>query len=149
MKKENKEFFEIKVDVKSALPVYEQVKRAIKLAILSGRLKEGQKLMSLRELALKLEINPNTIIKIYTQLEVEGFIYSRPGAGYFVKYDKEKMKKEKYELFEQESLDYISKAIELGYSFDDILKIMRKYFNRSNDNPSKEDPGTEAEDRRK
>ena len=98
--------------------------------------------MSLRELALKLEINPNTIIKIYTQLEVEGFIYSRPGAGYFVKYDKEKMKKEKYELFEQESLDYISKAIELGYSFDDILKIMRKYFNRSSDNPAKKEPGT-------
>jgi GntR family transcriptional regulator len=149
MKTESKEFFEIKVDVKSALPVYEQVKRAIKLAILSGRLEEGQKLMSLRELALKLEINPNTIIKIYTQLEVEGFIYSRPGAGYFVKYDREKVKKEKYELFEQESLDYISKAVELGYSFDDILKIMRKYFNRSSDNPLKEDPGTEAEDRRK
>jgi len=131
MKREIREFFEIKVDVKSALPVYEQVKRAIKLAILSGRLAEGEKLMSLRELAQKLQINPNTIIKIYTQLETEGYIYSRPGAGYFVQVDKEKMKKEKYELFEKESLDYISRVIELGYSFDDILEIMRKYFNRN------------------
>ncbi len=130
MGKDNKEFFDIDVDVKSALPVYEQVKRAIKLAILAGRLKDGEKLMSLRELALKLQINPNTIIKIYNQLEVEGYIYSRPGAGYFVKNDRVKMKKERFEYFEKESLDYIAKVIELGYSFDDILDIMRKYFNR-------------------
>ena len=130
MKKEDRTFFEFKVDVKSALPVYEQVKRAIKLAILSGRLQEGEKLMSLRELALKLQINPNTIMKIYSQLEVEGYIYSRPGSGYFVQYDKEKIKQERYELFEEETQDYISKVVELGYSFDDILGIMKRYFNR-------------------
>lgn len=132
MNNDERTFFEFKVDVKSALPVYEQVKRAIKLAILSGRLKEGEKLMSLRELALKLQINPNTIIKIYNQLEVEGYIYSRPGSGYFVKYDKEKINREKYELFEEETQDYISKVIQLGYSFNDILEILRKYFNREN-----------------
>ena len=135
MKKESNKgtaFFEINVDVKSALPVYEQVKRAIKRAVLSGRLAEGQKLMSLRELAQKLQVNPNTIIKIYTQLEVEGYIYSRPGAGYFVRLDKEKVKKEKYELFEKESLDYISRVIELGYTFEDILAIMKRYFNQTN-----------------
>lgn len=130
MVKESKEFFEINVDVKSALPVYEQVKRAIKLAIIAGRLKDGEKLMSLRELALKLQINPNTIIKIYNQLEVEGYVHSRPGAGYFVKGDRTNMKKERYQYFEKESLDYIAKVIELGYSFDDILQIMCKYFNR-------------------
>ena len=139
--KSDKTFFEFKVDVKSALPVYEQVKRAIKLAILSGRLQEGEKLMSLRELALKLQINPNTIIKIYSQLEVEGYIYSRPGAGYFVQYDKEEIKKEKYKLFEEETQDYISKVIALGYSFDDILEIMKRYFNR--DNLSNNDSNTE------
>jgi GntR family transcriptional regulator len=130
MTKDDRKFFEIKVDVKSALPVYEQVKRAIKLAIIAGRLKDGEKLMSLRELAQKLSINPNTIIKIYGQLENEGYVYSRPGSGYFVKYDKERMKKEKFEFFEKESFDYIAKVIELGYSFDDIIEIMRTYFNR-------------------
>ncbi|MDQ1355401.1 MAG: hypothetical protein QG657_5711 [Acidobacteriota bacterium] len=133
MKQEERTFFEFKIDVKSALPVYEQVKRAIKLAILSQRLKEGEKLMSLRELALKLQINPNTIIKIYTQLEVEGYVYSRPGAGYFVKVDKEKLKKERFVLFEKETQDYIAKVIELGYSFDDVLEILKRYFNREND----------------
>lgn len=109
------------VDVKSALPVYEQVKRAIKIAILSGRLEEGDQLMSLREMALKLRINPNTIIKVYYQLEVEGFIYSRPGAGYYVKVDKKQIKKERRELFETISSDYLLKVLELGYSIEEII----------------------------
>lgn len=122
MRKENRKFFEIKIDVKSALPVYEQVKRAIKLVILSGRLEEGDQLMSIRELALKLQINPNTIIKVYYQLEVEGFILSRPGAGYFVKLDRRKIQKEKRELFEETTGEYITKAMDMGYSFKDIIK---------------------------
>lgn len=130
MAKDNRKFFDIKVDVKSPLPVYEQVKRAFKLAVISGRLKEGDKVMSLRDLAVKLQINPNTIIKIYGQLENEGYLYGRPGSGYFVKLDKKRVKKEKYELFREETLDYIAKAIEMGYSFDDILEIMKTYFKR-------------------
>jgi GntR family transcriptional regulator len=114
--------FEIKVDVKSALPVYEQIKRAIKLVILSRRLKEGDQLMSIRELALKLQINPNTIIKVYYQLEMEGFVISRPGAGYFVKLDNTNLQKEKRALFEQATDEYISKVTDMGYSLEDILQ---------------------------
>jgi len=114
--------FEIKVDVKSALPVYEQIKRAIKLVILSGRLEEGDQLMSIRELALKLRINPNTIIKVYYQLEMEGFVISRPGAGYFVKFDGKKIQKERRELFEKATDEYISKVTDMKYSLEDITQ---------------------------
>ncbi len=122
MRKETRVPFEIKVDVKSALPVYEQIKRAIKLVILSKRLKEGDQLMSIRELALKLQINPNTIIKVYYQLEMEGFVISRPGTGYFVKLDSTKLQKEKRKLFEQATDEYISKVTDMGYSLEDILQ---------------------------
>lgn len=122
MREEKINPFEIKVDVKSALPVYEQIKRAIKLVILSGRLEEGDQLMSIRELALKLKINPNTIIKVYTQLEMEGFVLSRPGAGYFVKFDGKKIQKERRELFEQSTDEYISKVTDMGYSLEDITQ---------------------------
>ena len=128
MKKEATKFLNIKVDVKSALPIYEQIKRAIKIAILSGKFKDGDKLTSIREMAIKLKINPNTIIKIYTQLETEGYVYSRPGLGYFIKKNNENLKKDKYEIFKQETFDYISKASEFGYSYNDILKIVKKYF---------------------
>jgi GntR family transcriptional regulator len=103
MKKKKKAYYEIEVDSKIALPVYEQVKRAIKLGILSGRLQEGQKLLTLRKLAEKLNINPNTIIKIYFQLEKEGFVFSRPGSGYYVQLDREKMKGAKQEFFADEN----------------------------------------------
>ncbi len=112
----------IKVDPKAALPTYEQIKQAIKLAILSGRLEEGDQLTSLRELAIKLKVNPNTIIKVYYQLEVEGYIYSRPGAGYFVKSDPEKIRMDKQELFKEITGEYVSKALQLGYTVDEICK---------------------------
>ena len=122
MREEKINPFEIKVDVKSALPVYEQIKRAIKLVILSGRLEEGDQLMSIRELALKLRINPNTIIKVYYQLEMEGFVISRPGAGYFVKFDGKKIQKERRELFEKATDEYISKVTDMKYSLEDITQ---------------------------
>ena len=115
------ELYQIKIDPKSALPVYEQVKRAIKLAILSGRLDEGDQLTSIRELSLKLQVNPNTIIKVYYQLEVEGFVSSRPGAGYYVKLDRKKIQKEKRDIFQGITGEYVSKAMDLGYSFDEII----------------------------
>lgn len=122
MREEKINPFEIKVDVKSALPLYEQIKRAIKLVILSGQLEEGDQLMSIRELALKLRINPNTIIKVYYQLEMEGFVISRPGAGYFVKFDGKKIQKERRELFEKATDEYISKVTDMRYSLEDITQ---------------------------
>lgn len=122
MERAKGKFLNIQVDVKSALPVYEQIKRAIKFSILSGYLEEGDRIMSIRDLALKLQINPNTIIKVYYQLEVESFIYSRPGAGYFVKLNPKNIKKEKHELFEKISDEFMSKALQLGYSFDEMIE---------------------------
>jgi GntR family transcriptional regulator len=128
----DKKIITIQVDAKSALPVYEQIKRAIKLAILSGYLEVGEQLTSIRELALKLQVNPNTIIKVYYQLEVEGFIYSRPGAGYYVKIDRKKIQKEKSELFRNVTNDYISKVLALGYSIEDTIKELSRKISKNN-----------------
>lgn len=118
----------IKVDPKAALPTYEQIKQAIKLAILSGRLEEGDQLTSLRELALKLKVNPNTIIKVYYQLEVEGYIYSRPGAGYFVKLDRKKIPKDKLTIFQNITKEYVFKAHQMGFELKEIHKQISEAF---------------------
>jgi GntR family transcriptional regulator len=112
---------EFKVDAKSAIPVYEQIKRAIKLAIISGKLEEGERLMSLRELALKLTVNPNTIIKVYDQLETEGFISSRPGAGYYVKFDRSEGRQKEQRFLREITQEYIAEALQLGYSVEDTI----------------------------
>jgi len=115
------------INPKSPFPTYEQIKQAIKMAILSKQLEEGDQLSSLREMALKLNVNPNTIIKVYYQLEMEGFIYSRPGAGYYVKIDPSKIKLDRKKLFDTLTKEYISKALQLGYSNEDIInKILNK-----------------------
>ena len=113
---------EFKVDAKSAVPVYEQIKRAIKLAIVSGNLEEGDRLMSLRELSLKLTVNPNTIIKVYDQLETDGFISSRPGAGYYVKFDRAGTRQKEQRLLRELTQEYIAEALQLGYSIEDTIK---------------------------
>lgn len=78
--------------------------------------------MSLRELALKLTVNPNTIIKVYDQLETEDFIYSKPGAGYYVKVDHARILPRRRDLFQEITEEYISKALQLGYSGEDMSK---------------------------
>ena len=127
--KQKTKAFHIKIDSKSALPTYEQIKQALKMAIFSGQLEEGDRLSSLREIALKLNVNPNTIIKVYYQLEMEGFIYSRPGAGYYVKLDPSKIKLGRQELFQNITEGYVSKALQLGYSIEDIIDEISKKEN--------------------
>jgi len=115
----------ITLDNKSAVPVYEQVKQAIKWSILSGYLENGDQLPSLRELATMLHINPNTIVKIYFQLEVEGFIRSQTGSGFFVCKNKDFTDPQGRELFEHLSQEYIAKVIALGFSEQDIIDYLQ------------------------
>jgi GntR family transcriptional regulator len=118
---------DIKIDPQSPIPVYEQVKQGIKLSIISGYLGKDDRLVPIRELATKLKINPNTIVKVYYQLDVEGFVYSLPGSGYFVRGDVQTREKEKRDLFLNITEEYISKALKLGYSLEDmILQLQEK-----------------------
>jgi GntR family transcriptional regulator len=125
----------IKIDAKSALPVYEQVKRAIKLAILTGALKDGEAVASIRDLAQRLQINPNTIIKIYSQLETEGFLASRPGLGYFVRFEFARRGDDRSTLFVELSEDFVLQAVELGFTREDIQKQIDKILNRTSAKP--------------
>jgi len=131
----------IDIEAKSPIPIYEQVKFGIKLAIFSGDLAEGDQLTSIRDLSLQLKINPNTIIKVYSQLEDEGFIISRQGAGYYVKLDSTKIYKEKYGVFIELTGEYVHRALRLGYAVDDILSlIQQKYQSRRPPRDEKESP---------
>ncbi len=75
---------QIRIDNSSGRPVYQQIIDQIKRDIALGRLTRDQRLPTVRQLAGRLAINPNTIAKAYRQLEQEGIIVTRPGAGAFV-----------------------------------------------------------------
>ena len=72
------------VDPMSRQPVYEQLVRQAERFVLSGVLKPGAQLPSVRSLSMELSINPNTIQKAYSELDLRGIIYSVPGIGCFV-----------------------------------------------------------------
>lgn len=68
----------------SGVPIYEQIKRQVKSAILSGELQEEEMLPSLRTLAKDLKISVLTVTRAYTELEQEGFVKNMQGRGCFV-----------------------------------------------------------------
>ena len=72
------------VDVMSRVPVYEQIIKQVEEQGLTGILKEGDKLPSVRSLSVKLSINPNTIQKAYTELDRRQLIITVPGKGSFI-----------------------------------------------------------------
>ena len=75
---------QIRIDNASDRPVYQQIIDQVKRDIALGRLARDERLPTVRQLAAQLAINPNTISKAYRQMEQEGIINTRPGAGTFV-----------------------------------------------------------------
>ncbi len=117
----------IKIDTESARPVYEQIKQGIQVAILSGDLKKDDKLLPIRTLAKTLKVNANTIVKVYYQLDVEGFIYSRAGLGYFVESAQKDKKSTSLEVFKQVTEEYVSQSSKIGFSIDDMVEEVKKF----------------------
>ncbi len=74
----------IQLNYRDAKPIYEQIKDGLRKLVISNSLMANEKLPSVRELASKLAINPNTIQKAYKELEMEGYIYTVAGRGTFV-----------------------------------------------------------------
>ena len=80
--KDEKIFFEL--DQASGIPFYRQIIQQIELSIISGRLKPGSRLPTIRSLAIELKINPNTIAKAYSELEIRGLVITQVGSGTFI-----------------------------------------------------------------
>lgn len=74
----------IHLDYRDARPIYQQIMDGIRRQITEKVLQPGEKLPSVRELAMQMSINPNTIQRAYRQLEMEGWITTLPGKGCFV-----------------------------------------------------------------
>lgn len=74
----------IRIDPRSAEPIFEQIVFAVKAALARGAATPGDKLPSVRELARDLAINPNTVVRAYEQLERDGVVVRRQGSGCFL-----------------------------------------------------------------
>lgn len=74
----------ISIDSRDATPIYAQLERAIRVGIATGRLAAGDQLPTVRQLAVDLRVNANTVAKVYLALEREGVLTTRRGVGTFI-----------------------------------------------------------------
>ena len=88
----------LNLDYRDARPIYEQVKDGLRRLMVTGVIREGEKLPSVRTMAGTLAINPNTIQRAYTQLEAEGYVYTVSGRGTFVSEGQEQNRQRRREV---------------------------------------------------
>ncbi|MGH7636244.1 MAG: GntR family transcriptional regulator [Gemmatimonadaceae bacterium] len=72
------------IDPRSPIPLYAQIATRLRMAIASGELRSGDGLPSVRQLSSRLRVNPATVVQAYRELEVDGLVSTRQGAGTFV-----------------------------------------------------------------
>lgn len=110
----------IVLDLKDARPLYEQVVERFKHLILCGALPEDEKLPSVRNLAMELSINPNTIQKAYGELERQGFIYTVKGRGNFVS-PNEGLKEAKKEELKKQLAELVREGESIGFTRSEMI----------------------------
>ena len=118
---------EIAIDIKSGVPFYRQIIEQIKFAIASGELEPGDRLPTVRQLAVDLSINPNTVIRAYRELEIEGVLDTQQGSGTFVGNEKPEVNRlEKQRMLDQILTELLARASSYGLSLDDVLEGLRQ-----------------------
>ena len=112
-----------KLDPKSGVPVYRQIQDLIRYGIASGLLNPGEQLPTVRALAVELSVNPNTVIKAYSELEREGVLTTEQGSGTFVAAQPPIALSEENRQAKLASLclEFLGQAARYGFSSEDVL----------------------------
>ena len=105
------------------MPLYAQLTRAIQFAIATGRLRIGEQLPTVRQLAVDLRVNANTVAKVYAELERSGILETRRGVGTFVSaHHLEAGHRQEHEKHLIELVNrFVEEAGAMGFSTDDLL----------------------------
>jgi GntR family transcriptional regulator len=113
---------DFQIDPTSRMPIYRQLRGQFREAVARGRLRPGQRMPSVRELSRTLVVNPNTIARVYTELEREGSLNTRPGVGVFVAQPREELTREVRQERLQRHLDhFLTEAVHLGFSSEEVV----------------------------
>ncbi|UCF10349.1 MAG: GntR family transcriptional regulator [Candidatus Bipolaricaulota bacterium] len=117
---------EIRIDAKSGVPFYRQIIEQVKFAIARGDLVPGDRLPTVRQLAVDLSINPNTVIRAYRELEIAGVLETQQGSGTFVGNQKPTVDElERQRMLDQILTELLARASGYGFSLDDVLEGLR------------------------
>ena len=107
-------------------PIYIQLVEIIRIDIVSGKFKKGQKLPSVRELALTMKVNPNTMQKALAELEDEKLIYTERTNGKYVTEDEKLIEKTKKQLAQEKVNNYLNSMKDIGISYELAIKYLQE-----------------------
>ena len=123
----SKAIFHFHLDLHSGVPVYRQIIDQVRGAIASGALNAGDQLPTVRQLAVDLAINPNTVVRAYRELELGGLLDSQQGTGTFITAQKfPRADAERDRQLSQIVADAVARAGAAGFTVEDLAEQLRK-----------------------
>ena len=122
---------EIRLSTSDGVPVYRQIVNQVKYLVASGRLRPGQELPTIRALAEKLVINPNTVVHAYAELESEGLVVRRHGSGTYVAEDPTRLSSRAgREALSAKVDSLLADAAHLNTSVEEVIRLVcERYAN--------------------
>jgi GntR family transcriptional regulator len=119
--------FQFALDLHSGVPVYRQLIDQVRTGIASGSLNPGDQLPTVRQLAVDLAINPNTVMRAYRELELTGLLETHQGTGTFISDKKiEKKAAERDRQLNQIAGDSAARAGAAGFTIEDLIDRLRE-----------------------
>lgn len=114
------------IDLHSGVPVYRQLIDHVRGGIASGSLNAGDQLPTVRQLAVDLAINPNTVMRAYRELELGGLLETHQGTGTFISNKKmEKKSAERDRQLSQMAAEFAARAGASGFTLEDLIDRLR------------------------
>src|SRR5438093_13673767 len=116
------------IDPNHPTPLYAQLERSIRFAIATGKLGIGEQLPTVRQLAVDLRINANTVAKVYAELERSGVVETRRGVGTFVtaRPNEAASRRDRDRGLRELADHFIAQSHERGFSIDDVIEHLEK-----------------------
>lgn len=120
------------MEFQSNIPIYLQIMDDIKQQIVSGRLKPGDKLASVRDLAMEYGVNPNTMQKALSELEWEKLLYTMRTAGRYVTADAALIASLRERLAQERIAKFLDELQQLGFRHEEMLQLLEKHMEGEN-----------------
>lgn len=115
------------INLKDGKPIYQQIVQQAKYLIACGRLQPDEELPPVRVLAEQLLINPNTVARAYRELETEGLLYKRPGAGTYVKDARSPLTlRERRRILSEHADALLVEARQMRFSLEDLIALLQE-----------------------
>src|ERR1700742_3592371 len=125
--------FLFRLNLESGVPVYRQIMDQVRTGMASGALTAGDQLPTVRQLAVDLAINPNTVARAYRELELGGLLDTHQGTGSFISTQKiRRADAERERQLAQIVGDCISRVGAMGFTVDDVIDQLRKSVSEPN-----------------